>query len=93
MEMLRNLLNNRKLLYSLVRRDIRGRYVGSTMGIFCNVTNPLLQLVVYTVVFSKIMRVKPGPEEDTTSFVAFLFCGMLPECVRGDSAAFGGGGA
>jgi len=76
--MLTDIINNRTLLFSLVIRDLKGRYIGSTMGIFWNVVTPLLQLLVYTIVFSTIMKVKPGPEEGTSSFVAFLFCGLIP---------------
>ena len=76
--MFKNLAKNRDLLFSLVARDIKGRYIGSTLGILWNVITPILQLAIYTVVFSSIMKVKPGPEEGTSSFVAFLFCGLIP---------------
>ncbi len=76
--MIKEIVENRTLLSSLVIRDIKGRYIGSAMGILWNIITPILQLIVYTIVFSTIMKVKVGPQEGTTSFVAFLFCGLIP---------------
>jgi len=76
--MIKNLIDNRELLVNLVVRDIRGRYIGSTMGVLWNVITPILQLLIYTLVFSTIMRAQLGPEDGTSSFAAFLFCGLIP---------------
>jgi homopolymeric O-antigen transport system permease protein len=76
--MIKDLIDNRELLINLVVRDIRGRYIGSTMGVLWNVITPILQLLIYTLVFSTIMRAKLGPDDGTSSFAAFLFCGLIP---------------
>ena len=44
------------MIFRLVRKDLRGRYKGSVLGFFWTFLNPLLQLLVYTMVFSVIMR-------------------------------------
>jgi len=41
----------RAVVAALVARDLRGRYVGSTLGLFWSVVNPLAQLAIYTFVF------------------------------------------
>ena len=46
----------REMIASLVKRDLRGRYKGSALGFLWTFINPLLQLMVYTIVFSVIMR-------------------------------------
>ena len=46
----------RTMAASLIKRDIIGRYKGSILGFFWTFLNPLLQLIVYTIVFTKIMR-------------------------------------
>lgn len=44
------------MIFSLVRKDLRGRYKGSVLGFLWTFINPLLQLVVYTVVFQMILK-------------------------------------
>ncbi len=71
--MLATLLHNKYLIRELVARDLKSRYVGSIIGFFWSVLNPLLQLIIYTVIFSSVAALKfPG------SFSAYLFCALLP---------------
>jgi lipopolysaccharide transport system permease protein len=65
------------LLRELVRRDVASRYRGSLLGFLWAFVNPLWQLLLYTFVFSVILRV-PLVAEGTTSFPIFLFAGLLP---------------
>lgn len=51
MKTVREILNYREMVYSLIRQDLRGRYKGSVLGFFWTFLNPLLQLIVYTFVF------------------------------------------
>ncbi len=62
----------RTMISSLIQRDLRGRYKGSALGFAWTFLNPLLQLVVYTVVFSAIMRA--GIED----YYLFLFVALIP---------------
>lgn len=64
--------NYRAMIASLIRRDLRGRYKGSVLGFAWTFLNPLLQLVVYTIVFSNIMR--SGIED----YYLFLFVALIP---------------
>ena len=66
------------LLSQLVWRDIRSRYLGSLVGLFWSLLNPLLQLVVYTLVFSLILTDRLMAEGSTARFAELLFCGLLP---------------
>jgi lipopolysaccharide transport system permease protein len=69
----------RSLIRSFVVRDLRVRYVGSFMGLFWSVIHPIVLLISYTFVFSKIFGIRPRPEDTgTTSFALFLFCSILP---------------
>jgi len=60
------------MVFSLVKRDLKGRYKGSVLGFFWTFLNPLLQLAVYTMVFSMIMRA--GIED----YYLFLFVALIP---------------
>lgn len=62
----------REMIFSLVRRDLKGRYKGSVLGFLWTFINPLLQLIVYTMVFSVIMR--NGIED----YYLFLFVALIP---------------
>ena len=72
MEALKELYGYRQMIFSLVRRELRGRYKGSVLGFLWTFINPLLQLVVYTIVFSVILR------SDIDKFYLYLFVGLIP---------------
>lgn len=69
---MRELVSYREMLFSLVRRDLRGRYKGSVLGFLWTFINPLLQMMVYTVVFSII--IKSGIDK----YYLFLFVTLIP---------------
>jgi len=60
------------MIYSLIRKDLRGRYKGSALGFLWTFINPLLQLVVYTIVFSVLFPT------NIEKFYIFLFVGLVP---------------
>lgn len=62
----------RDLIALLVQRDLKVRYKRSVLGMGWTLLNPLLQMIVYTLVFSTIMRV------DVPQFPIFLLSGLLP---------------
>ena len=74
----------REMIFSLVRRDLKGRYKGSALGFLWTFLNPLLQLLIYTFVFSIVMR------NDVKDYYLFLFVALVPwiffsSCVAGGS--------
>ena len=69
---------NTYLIRSMVIRDLRARYVGSFLGIFWSIIHPLTQLLIYYFVFSVILKIKLGPEYETTNFSIWLVAGLLP---------------
>jgi lipopolysaccharide transport system permease protein len=74
---LRHAYSQRNLIYQLVGRELKGRYAGSSVGIYWSVINPLIMLAVYTYVFSAILKVRLGGEPGVTNFALYLFCGFL----------------
>lgn len=62
----------REMIFSLVKRDLKGRYKGSALGFLWTFLNPLLQLAVYTLVFSTIMR------NGIKDYYLFLFVALVP---------------
>ncbi|RDV81841.1 ABC transporter permease [Ammonifex thiophilus] len=62
----------REMLRNLVAKELRARYKGSVLGFFWTFLNPLLMLVVYSLVFSFVMRAQ------MQNYAMFLFVGLLP---------------
>lgn len=62
----------RNMISNLVYRDLHGRYKGSFLGFLWTFINPLLQLLVYSIVFSVILRM--GIE----NYSLFLFVALIP---------------
>lgn len=56
MQKIKELYQYREMIASLVRKDLKGRYQGSVLGFLWTFINPLLQLLVYTAVFSVILK-------------------------------------
>lgn len=84
-----SLWRNRQLIVQMTRREVVGRYRGSTMGLAWSFFNPVLLLVVYTFVFSVVFKSRwgTGGEESRAVFAVVLFVGMIvhglfAECVN-----------
>jgi lipopolysaccharide transport system permease protein len=69
--------HNLFLLRELVKRDVQGRYAGSVLGLLWSFVQPLWMLVLFTFVFSTVMKIRPIGES-TDNFAIFLFGGLLP---------------
>lgn len=74
-----NLWRQRGLILQMTKRDVIGRYKGSVMGVMWSLLNPLLLLVIYTLVFSLVFKARwgTGPVESKSEFAILLFVGMI----------------
>ena len=72
MSVFKELYHYRELLKNNVKKDIRGKYKGSFLGVLWSFVNPLLQVVVYAIVFPYIMKMQMD------NYLIFLICGILP---------------
>jgi lipopolysaccharide transport system permease protein len=64
------------LLKEMVVRDVRARYAGSGLGLLWAFALPILWMLLYTGVFSLVLRVPVEP--GYASFPEFLMAGLLP---------------
>lgn len=69
---LKELYTYREMFKNLVAKELRARYKGSILGFLWTFINPLMMLVVYSIVFSFIMR------SNIEHYSMFLFVGLLP---------------
>ena len=70
--MLREIYDYRELLKTNVKKDIRGRYKASVLGVLWSFINPLLQVLVYAIVFPYLMK---GAADH---YVVYLVTGIIP---------------
>lgn len=70
--MFKNLYNYRELLKTNVKKEIRGKYKGSFLGVLWSFVNPLLQVLVYAIVFPYLMR---GAVDN---YLVYLVTGLIP---------------
>ncbi|MBW4487067.1 MAG: ABC transporter permease [Trichocoleus desertorum ATA4-8-CV12] len=69
------------LLKALVQRDMEARYKGSVLGNLWPLLNQISQLLIYTYVFSIVLKVKlslQGLPDNNLTYGLWLFAGLLP---------------
>ncbi len=69
---MKSLYRYRELIRNLVVKDLKIKYRDSTIGFLWSLVNPLLLILVYSFVFSHILKV------DIANFSYFLLIGILP---------------
>lgn len=73
------------MIKSLVKRELRGKYKGSVLGFLWTFINPLCQIIVYTLVFSVILR------SGLDKFYLYMITGMIPWLFFDSSLRIGSG--
>jgi len=82
---IKKLFSYRELLVSLTRKELKVKYRGSVLGFFWSLLNPILTMLVYSFVFSIVLR--GGVKE----FAIFLICALLPFNFLSNSVNYGTG--
>ena len=78
-ENLKVLYRYRVLVQSLISRELKARYRGTVLGFLWSFINPLLLMIIYTIVFGFIIGPRdPAFGESRVLYALFLFCGVLP---------------
>lgn len=67
----------RGFLLGSVRREFESRYRNSLLGAAWNIINPLTMIVVYTVIFSRIMQAKLPGVDGAFGYSIYLCVGVL----------------
>ena len=74
----REVVDHRELLSNLTMRELRGKYKGTVLGWAWSLVNPLASTLIFTVVFSAILRiVPPVGAGGLQNYALFLLCGLL----------------
>jgi lipopolysaccharide transport system permease protein len=73
----RSLWGYRGFILGSVQREFQARYRNSLFGALWPVLNPLSMIIVYTVVFSHIMRARLPGVDDGMAYSVYLCAGLL----------------
>lgn len=76
MQVFKDIYAYRELLKTNIKKDIRGKYKGSFLGVLWSFINPLLQVMVYAIVFPFIMGTRGVNTGD--NYVVYLITGIIP---------------
>lgn len=72
-EMLREQVEYRELLYRMTQRDLLLRYKQTIMGFGWAIFMPVMNMIVFSVIFTRV-----APLDTGIPYPLFAFCGLLP---------------
>jgi ABC-type polysaccharide/polyol phosphate export permease len=70
---IREVIRYRYMLINLVKRDVKVRYRNSVLGVLWSMLNPLLMMLVFSLIFGRLM-----PQEEIRQYAVFFLVGLLP---------------
>jgi len=74
---LASLRRHRRLVKDLVGRDLRARYVGSSMGFFWSVVFPVINLFVYMFVFRTVLNTRWSDKMGAQEVALLMLAGVI----------------
>lgn len=79
---LKDIIQGRKLIFELAKKDLQKRYLGSYLGVIWAFIQPVTTILIFWFVFE--VGFKSAPVEDVP-FILWLVCGMIPWFFFSDS--------
>ena len=77
MTLLKPIWQYRDFIFGSVKREFRVKYQNSILGVFWVFVNPLAMILVYTLVFSQLMKAKLPNAMGSFSYSIYLCAGIL----------------
>jgi len=71
------LLRNLLLAFTFAKRDFKERYVGMSFGELWYLISPIIMIFIYTVIFSKFMKMKLNITDSEYAYSIYLVPGLL----------------
>jgi ABC-type polysaccharide/polyol phosphate export permease len=68
----------RALIWNFIKRDISQKYVGSLLGLYWSIINPIITLLVYILVFGVFLKVRLPGDNDIWDFALYFAAAFLP---------------
>lgn len=86
-ELSRSLVAHRRLVWDFVRRDLRSRYAGSSLGFFWSVVQPLANLAVYMFVFNVVIKARWSDSMTQAEVSLVMLTGFLAWATHAETLA------
>lgn len=67
----------RNFIYGSIRRDFESKYANSMLGVLWSIIQPLAMILIYTLIFSKIMQARLPGTESGFAYSIYLCAGIL----------------
>ena len=77
MGMIKAIWQYRGFIFSSVKREFQSKYSNSALGVVWTLIRPLTMILVYTLVFSQLMRTRVPGSDSPFAYSIFLCSGML----------------
>jgi lipopolysaccharide transport system permease protein len=71
---IREMWGRREIIFALAERDVRSSYKQAALGMFWALISPVLQVVLFTLIFSHVKGLKPP---DNVPYILYSFIGLL----------------
>ena len=71
------IVGNLKLSIEFAKRDLKERYIGTSFGQLWLIINPLITILIYTIIFSDFMKMKLNVINSNYSYSIYLIPGLL----------------
>lgn len=75
--LLRGAWRFRDFIFASVRREFASRYLGTQLGIFWTIVQPLALILIYTLVFAEVMRPRLPGHESRFAYSIYLTAGLI----------------
>jgi lipopolysaccharide transport system permease protein len=75
----------RGLIWNFIKRDISSKYVGSLLGLYWSIINPIIILFVYIIVFGVFLNVRLPGATSIWDYALYFAAGFLPWLAFQDS--------
>ena len=85
MDHIKEIFEYRDMIESMARRELRGKYEKSALGFLWSFLNPLFQILIYNVIFTRIFH------NGISNYYIYLMTGILPWTFFSESFGQGSG--
>jgi len=75
---MKSMFEYRGLIWNFIKRDISSKYVGSLLGLYWSVLNPIINIVVYIMVFGVFLKVRLPGTTSIWDFALYFAAGFVP---------------
>src|SRR5262245_59968104 len=77
-ESIRSIFSRRELLFLMISREVRQRYLRTSPGLLWVILQPLIQILFYTFVFAGVLRYRLPGSDSAADYMLFVLGGLLP---------------